>query len=78
MNAREEDLVREICHEADLLASSDPRVPDLDVLEKTRLKMNDLLWRGDFAGAEIVAYAILLMRSGDQASRYLLEEVGDQ
>jgi hypothetical protein len=78
MNAREENLVREICHEVDLLASSDPRVPDLDILERTRLKMNDLLWQGKYADAEIVAYAILLMRSGDQASRFLLEEVGDQ
>jgi len=78
MDAREVSLVREICQEADLMASSDPRVQDLDVLEKTRLRMNDLLWRGMYADAEVVAYAILLTCSGDQASRYLLEEVGDQ
>ena len=78
MELRDEYLVRELCHGVDLVASSDPRVPDLDGLEKARLKMNDLLWHGKYKEAEVMAYAILLMRSGDQASRYLLEEVGDQ
>ncbi len=78
MQSRDECLVRELCHEVDLVASSDPRVPSLDVLERSRLKMNDLLWQGKFKEAEVMAYAILLMRSGDEASRHLLEEVGDQ
>jgi len=78
MESRDVFLVRELCHEVDLLASSDPRVPDLEGLERTRLKMNDLLWQGKYKEAEIIAYAILLMRAGDAASQYLLEEVGDQ
>jgi len=73
----EESLVREVCHEVDLLVSSDPRIQDLDVLEKARLKMTDLLWQGKYKEAEVMAYKILLVRSGNQASRYLSEEVGD-
>lgn len=78
MTKREIDLIREFCHEVDLLITSDPRAPDLDVLERARLKMNDLLWHGKHAEAEAIAYAILLRHSGDQASQYLLDEVGDQ
>ncbi|MEN6576417.1 MAG: hypothetical protein ABFD90_08745 [Phycisphaerales bacterium] len=74
----DEHLVREICHEVDLLVTSDPRVPDLDGLEKARLKMNDLLWQGRYGEAEVLAYTILLVQSGDEARRHLLEEVGDQ
>lgn len=78
MTEREIHLIREICQEADLLITSDPRAPDLDVLERARLKMNDLLWHGKYAEAEAMAYAILLRHSGDQASQYLLDEARDQ
>jgi hypothetical protein len=78
MTKREIELVRDICHEVDLRVTSDPQSPGLDVLERTRLKMDDYLWQGKYREAENTAYAILLMLSGDQASRYLLEEVGDQ
>jgi hypothetical protein len=78
MDQRDQSLVRELCHEVDVLASSDPRIQGLDVLEKTRLRMNDFLWQEKYKEAEVVAYAILLMLSGDQASQYLLEDVGDQ
>jgi hypothetical protein len=77
MESRDETLVRELCHEVDLLASADPRIQDLDVLEKARLRMNDLLWQGKYREAEVMAYSILLMRAGDDASRYLSDEVGD-
>ncbi len=78
MTKREIDLVRDICHEIDLLVSSDPRAPDLDVLERARLKMNDFLWHEKYEQAETIAYTILLVWSGAEASRYLSEEVGDQ
>lgn len=78
MKEREICLIREFCHEADLLITSDPRAPNLDVLERARLRMNDLLWDGKYAEAEVMAYAILLRHSGDQGSQYLLDEVGDQ
>lgn len=78
MTKREIDLIREFCHEVDLLMTSDPRAPDWDVLEKARLHMNDLLWKEKYAEAETMAYAILLRYSGDQAGQYLLDELGDQ
>ncbi len=77
MNKCDIERVRNICHEADLLVSSDPRAPDLDVLEKARLKMNDFLWQERYEQAEIVAYAISLMQAGQEAGQYLLKEVGD-
>lgn len=78
MEQREVCLIREFCHEVDLLMTSDPRAPDWDVLEKARLHMNDLLWHERYAEAEAMAYAILLRHCGDQAGQYLLDELGDQ
>jgi len=78
MTKREIYLIREFCHEADLLITSDPQAPDLDVLERARLRMNDLLWHGKYVEAEAMAYALLLRHSGDQATQYLLDEIGDQ
>ena len=42
MDKREIQLVREICHEVDCLLTQDQGNADLDVLERYRLKMNDL------------------------------------
>ena len=78
MTKREIRLIRALCHEVDLLITSDPRAPDLDVLEKARLRMNDLLWHDKYAEAEAMAYAILLRHSGDQATQYLHDELGDR
>lgn len=78
MKKREIEAIRELCHEVDLLMTSDPRAPNLDVLEESRLRMNDLLWKGKFAEAEAMAYAILLRHSGCQAAQYLEDEAGDQ
>jgi hypothetical protein len=74
MTEREIDLVRDICHEVDLLVSLDPGNADLGVLEEARLKMNDLLWKQKYREAEIMAYAVLLKRSGEEAADYLLKE----
>jgi len=77
MDQREIELVREICQEVDILVTQDPGASDLEVLERARLKMNDLLWKQKYCEAENVAYAILLMHAGCQAERYLSKEAGD-
>jgi hypothetical protein len=77
MTQREIQLVRDFCHEIDILVSSDPRAPDLDVSEKARLKMNGYLWRGKYAEAEALGLAIQLKYSGVEAGQYLLKEMGD-
>jgi len=73
MDRREIDLVRAMCHEVDCLVTSDPGTSDLEVLERARLKMNDLLYKEKWLEAEELAYAILRKHAGVQAGRYLSE-----
>jgi len=73
MDKREIQLVREICHEVDCLLTQDQGNADLDVLERYRLKMNDLLWNERYREAMIMAYAIQLKHAGQDADRYLSE-----
>lgn len=77
MDQREIELVRAVCHEVDILVTRDPGASNLDVLEKYRLKMNDLLWKEKYREAENMAYAILLKHSGQNADRYLSAEDWD-
>ncbi|MDD5065101.1 MAG: hypothetical protein PHQ35_10155 [Phycisphaerae bacterium] len=73
MDKRQIQLVRDICHEVDWLVTQDQGTAELDVLERYRLKMNDLLWKRKYREAEDMAYAILLKRAGHDADRYLSE-----
>ena len=77
MEKRQIDLIRDICHEVDCLVTQDQGTAELDVLEKYRLKMNDLLWKEKYREAENMAYAILLKHSGQDADRYISEEDWD-
>ncbi len=74
MKKQDIDLILEICQEVDLLVSQDIGTADLDVLEQSRIKMNDLLYKQRYRDAEIMAYAITLMRSGNAADAYLLKQ----
>jgi len=73
MDEREVQLVRDICHEVDCLITQDQGNADLDVLERYRLKMNDLLFKGRYQEAMRMAYAIQLKHAGQEADRYLSE-----
>ncbi len=75
MKKQEIGLVRDICHEVDCLVTKDPGTCDLEVLEKARLKMNDLLWKEQYVEAEKLAYAILLKRSGQEADSFIFEQI---
>jgi len=70
MEKREIEYVLEICQEVDLLVSKDPGAASMEVLERFRLMMNDLLWRRKWREAEGIAYRLLLLREG------LPDEVG--
>lgn len=74
MDKREIELVREFCHQVDLLVSTDPGTMDLEVLETARLKMNDFVFREKWREAERMAYAIQLVHSGHKAAEYLFEQ----
>ncbi len=73
MDQHEIELVLDVCHQVDLLVSQDPGTTDLEVLERLRLKMNDLLYKKRYREAENLAYAIMLRHSGQEADRYLSE-----
>ena len=76
MTEREIRLIRDFCHEIDILVSSDPRAPNLDVLERARLKMNDYLWQSKYTEAEAMGLAIQLTYAAAEAGQYLLQELG--
>ncbi len=78
LNQREIELIREVCHQVDLLVTQDPGNADLEVLERDRLKMNDLLYKERYRDAEYLACAISLKHAGLQAERYLQDESCDQ
>ena len=75
LTRREKDLVIDICHEVDSLLTEDVGTGQLEVLERARLKMNDLLFKKRYRDAENMAYTILLMRSGYEAEAYLMEKM---
>jgi hypothetical protein len=77
MKDREIRLVLDVCREVDWLVTQDSGTVHLEVLERARLKMNDLLSARKWREAEKVAYVILLARSGHEAEAYSLEDIGD-
>ena len=75
MQQREIDLVLEACQEADWLVSQDPGTADLEVLERARLKMNDLLMARRWDEAIQMAYAITLRHAGRADEADIIERM---
>ncbi len=73
MTERKIALVRELCHEVDMLVTLDPGTGDLGVLEQARLMMNDHLAAERWIEAENTACAILQYHSGNMAKQFILE-----
>ena len=76
MRMREVQYIRAICQEVDLLVCQDPGAASVEVLERGRLEMNDLLWRRKWREAETAAYRLLLLREGLPDDADLLLTVG--
>ena len=72
MDQREIRCILEICQEVDWLVTQDTGAADLEVLERTRLKMNDYLMAREWRKAEQTAYDILLYHSGQESQAQLL------
>lgn len=74
MDEKEIRLIRELCHQVDLMVSSDIGTTEWEFLDRARLKMNDLLYKEKWREAERLAYAITLMHSGQKGKEYLSEQ----
>lgn len=70
--------ILEICSEIDSLVTHDAGSASVEVLERLRLQMNDMLLKKRWKKAEAVAYRILLLWQGNPAEAESLDELDDQ
>ncbi|MGB8227426.1 MAG: hypothetical protein WCE45_11275 [Sedimentisphaerales bacterium] len=70
------EQVIQSCQAVDELVTSDPGSSSLEVLERLRLKMCDLLKLRDYSRAEKVKYCILLRWQGMDSEADILEKLG--
>jgi len=71
MDPREVDRVVRFCREVDLLVTEGPGTSNVEVLERARARLAELIWKQQWADAEELAYAILLCHAGCCSDGYL-------
>ncbi|MGB2863943.1 MAG: hypothetical protein WBC05_11505 [Sedimentisphaerales bacterium] len=74
MKENEVVRIRDVCHQVDLLVSSDPGAKKWEFLDRARLRMNELVYKQKWLEAECMAYSITLMHAGQKGEDYLLAE----
>jgi hypothetical protein len=74
MRKSDVNLIRELCHQVDLLVTSDPGAAKWEFLDRARLTMNELVGQEKWLEAECMAEAITLVHSGQKGQEYLSEQ----
>lgn len=76
LSQREKDRIIEMCNEVDSLITLDPGNSNWELLDKMRLKMNDLLYKDRHLEAEELARRITLIWSGEKEVIGFIERHG--